>query len=310
MIAQADVLVENFRLGTMKKLGFSYEETNHINDRLIYCSLTGFGSTGPYEDRGGYDVIVQGMGGLMSITGEESGEPTRVGVPIVDITTGMFGAHGILTALYAREKTGKGQLVETSLLESQIAWLTNVGSNYLVSGKVPKRIGNMHPNITPYQPYKASDGYVIVAVGNDKLWKTFTHILGLSDLSEDPRFCTNALRNENRIELNKILENVFSQKTASEWTDMMLEKGIPAGPINTLDKVFTDPQVLARDMVATVNHPVAGEIKMAGFPIKFSQTPAKIQTHPPLLGEHTQEILQRLGYSLEEIGKMKEKSIV
>lgn len=310
LIAQADVLVENFRIGTMKKLGFSYKEAKQINSRIIYCSLTGFGSTGPYAERGGYDVIVQGMGGLMSITGDPEGEPMRVGVPIVDITTGMFGAHGILAALYTREKTGKGQLVETSLLESQIAWLTNVGSNYLISGKVPKRIGNMHPNITPYQPYKAKDGYVIVAVGNEKLWKIFTEVLGIPNLAEDPRFCTNALRNENRMELNSILEKIFLQKNADEWTEIMLEKGIPSGPINTMDKVFSDPQVLARDMLATVNHPVAGEIKMAGFPIKFSETPAIIKTHPPLLGEHTEEILQKLGYSLEEIAKMKENNSV
>lgn len=310
LIAQADVLVENFRLGTMKKLGFSYEEVSQINSRLVYCSLTGFGSTGPYAERGGYDVIIQGMGGLMSITGEEEGQPMRVGVPIVDITTGMFGTQGVLAALYAREKTGKGQFVETSLLESQIAWLTNVGSNYLISGKVPKRLGNMHPNITPYQPYKASDGYVIVAVGNDKLWKSFTEALGVPELSDDARFVTNALRNQNRTELNQILGKLFSQKTASEWTELMVVKGIPSGPINTMDKVFSDPQVLARDMLIQVKHPVAGEIKMAGLPIKFSQTPAKIKSHPPLLGEHTEEILEKLGYSLEDIHKLRENSVV
>ncbi len=310
LIQQSDVLVQNFRVGTMEKLGFSYETVKKINPALVYCSISGFGSTGPYSQRGGYDVIIQGMGGLMSITGEPNGEPMRVGVPIVDITTGMHATQGILAALFVRQKTGLGQLVETSLFESQLAWLTNVGSNYLISQKLPKRMGNQHPNITPYQPYQASDGYVIVAVGNDKLWQTFIQIIGMPELAKDERFTTNTLRNQHRQTLNQILASVFLKKTSAEWTELFTAADIPAGPINTLDKVFNDPQVTAREMLVTIEHPLAGSIQMTGIPLKFSETPGKISSHPPLLGEHTDLILKEIGYSTEQIVQLREKKII
>ncbi|HON45308.1 MAG TPA: CoA transferase [Planctomycetota bacterium] len=310
LLSSADILVENFRYGTMQNLGFSYEHICEQYPKLIYCSLTGFGSTGPYAYRGGYDVIVQAMGGIMSITGQPDGDPTRVGVPIVDLTTGMNGVQGILAALYAREKTGKGQLVESSLLETQVAWLTNAASNYLISGKVPQRIGNMHANITPYQPYKTKDGHITIAIGNEKLWHDFIDVLQRPDLGEDERFCNNALRNQHRTELNEILNPIFLEKTSQEWSDAFIQKGIPAGPINTIDKVFQDPQVLARNMVEEVEHPLAGTIKVVGMPIKFSSTFCKIQSAPPLLGEHSKEILLKLGYTKEEIDIFKATQVI
>lgn len=310
IIQQSDILVQNFRVGTMEKLGFSYDVVHRINPSLVYCSISGFGSTGPYATRGGYDIIAQGMGGLMSITGDPNGEPMRAGVPIVDITTGMFAVQAILAALLVRERTGEGQLVETSLLESQIACLANVGSNYLISGQIPQRIGNLHPNITPYQPFETSDGYVIVAVGNDKLWQTFVAILGSQQLGNDPRFATNAMRNQNRRELQEILSPIFKNKTTKEWSELLNQHDIPAGPINNISQVFQDPQVIARNMVVEIQHPVAGNIRMAGVPMKFSQTPSKINRHPPLLGEHTQKILEELCYSEDEIKKLKNQGAI
>ncbi len=304
LIQQSDILVQNFRVGTMEKLGFGYDVVHQQNPKLVYCSISGFGSTGPYSQRGGYDIIVQGMGGLMSITGEPQGQPMRVGVPIVDLITGMFAVQAILAALVVRSRTGQGQLVETSLLESQIACLANVGSNYLISGILPKRLGNMHPNITPYQPYATLDGYVTVAVGNDKLWQNFANIIGKAELLTDPRFSTNALRNQNREELNQILNPIFLKKTSEEWTNLLLANEIPAGPILTLDKVFADPQVQARNMVVEIEHPKAGLMRMANMPIQFSETPGQIKLPPPVLGEHTETILLNLGYTMSEIAEL------
>jgi formyl-CoA transferase len=311
LIQESDVLVENFRVGTMEKMGFGYKDVAKLNPKIIYCSMSGFGSTGPYRDRGGYDVIIQGMGGLMSITGEPDGPPSKVGVAIVDLTTGMLAIQGILAALLVRAKTGTGQLVETSLLESQVSWLANVGSNYLISGKLPQRLGNAHPNITPYQPYKASDGYVVVAVGNEKLWKIFCEkVIHRPELVHDPRFAANSLRNEHREELNLILDKIFLSTTAQEWTELLLQHGIPAGPIYTVADVFSDPQVIDREMVVQIEHPEAGKIKMAGIPIKFSATPAQIRSHPPLLGEHTDEVLLSLGYSHEQIETFRKRNVI
>lgn len=310
LIERSDILVQNFRVGTMEKLGFGYDAVHSMNPKLIYCSISGFGSTGPYANRGGYDIIAQGMGGMMSITGDPHGEPMRVGVPIVDITTGMFAVQAILAALLVKERTGQGQLVEASLLESQVACLANVGSNYLISGKIPQRIGNLHPNITPYQPFATQDGYVIIAVGNDKLWQTFVQVLGCPELANDARFVTNADRNQNRRELQQILAPIFKTKTSAVWAEIFTQHDIPAGPINNIEEVFQDPQVAARDMLVSIQHPQAGTIRMAGIPIKFSETPGQIRRHPPLLGEHTQSILQELGYSPEKIQQLRNQGAI
>ncbi len=308
LIEQADILVENFRVGTLKKLGLDYEEVKKINPQLIYCSISGYGSTGPYADRGGYDVIIQGMGGLMSINGQD--EPMKVGVPIVDITTAMMATQSILAALFVRARTGKGQLVETSLLETQVSWLANVGSNYLSSGNLPIKMGNSHPNIVPYQPYNAKDGQFIITVTNDKLWKNFCCGINRDDFFEDPKYKTNALRLKNRDELNKYLEDLFITKTVDEWINIFQELQIPIGPINNLEQVFNDPQVLDREMLVEMEHPT-GKIKMTGLPVKFSDTKASIRLAPPLFGQHTKDIIcQLLKYSESEYQILKDKKII
>jgi crotonobetainyl-CoA:carnitine CoA-transferase CaiB-like acyl-CoA transferase len=308
IIEQSDIFIENFRVGTLKKLGFDYEKVKEINPQIIYCSISGYGSTGPYAEKGGYDVIIQGMGGLMSINGDS--EPMKVGLPIVDITTAMLATQAILAALFVRSRTGKGQLVETSLLEAQVSWLANVGSNYLVSGKLPEKFGNQHPNIVPYQPYKAIDGSFIITVTNDKFWQKFCKVIGKPEFIDDERFKTNALRLAHRNELNSFLEPLFLSKTVAEWLNLFEKEEIPVGPINNLEQVFNDPQVLHREMLAEVKHS-SGNIKMAGIPIKFSETKPEIKLAPPLLGEHTEEIIcNLLKYSKEEFAELKKNKII
>lgn len=308
---RSDILIENFRYGTMDKLGLDYQAVSRINPRLIYCSISAFGTTGPYRQLPGYDFLVQAMGGIMSITGEPEGPPMKVGVAIVDVTAALYAAIAILSALMNREKTGEGQKVETSLLESQVAWLINVGSNYLISGKVPQRYGNAHPNIVPYQVFKAKDGYIALAVGNDLQWKKFCELAGVETLAENPRFKTNPDRVENRKELMEILDEVILKKKKEEWVKLCRDNGIPCGPINTIDKVFNDPQVLDRDMVLEVDHPTAGKIKLAGIPMKFSRTPGLIKSSPPLLGEHTDEVLSDLlGYNRQQILRLREEEAI
>jgi len=311
LVEKSDVLVENFRYGTMDKLGLDYETLKKINPKLIYCTISAFGTTGPYRELPGYDFLVQAMGGIMSITGEPDGPPMKVGVAIVDVTAALYATSAILAALFYREKTGEGQKVETSLIEAQVAWLINVGSNYLVSGEVPKRYGNAHPNIVPYQVFKAKDGYVALAIGNDLQWKKFCELAGVKELAENPKFETNPKRVENRKELIKILDKLMLEKRGKEWIKLCRDNGIPCGPINTIDKVFNDPQVLNRGMVVEVDHPTAGKIKLAGIPMKFSRTPAFVKSPPPLLGEHTNEVLSNLlGYSKEEILNLRKEQVI
>ncbi len=311
LVKKSDVLVENFRYGTMDKLGLDYETLKKINPKLIYCTISAFGTTGPYRELPGYDFLVQAMGGIMSITGEPDGPPMKVGVAIIDVTAALYATSAILAALFYREKTGEGQKVETSLIEAQVAWLINVGSNYLVSGEVPKRYGNAHPNIVPYQVFKVKDGYVALAIGNDLQWKKFCELAGVKELAENPKFETNPKRVENRKELIKILDKLMLEKRGKEWIKLCRDNGIPCGPINTIDKVFNDPQVLNRGMVVEVDHPTAGKIKLAGIPMKFSRTPAFVKSPPPLLGEHTNEVLSNLlGYSKEEILNLRKEQVI
>lgn len=292
LVKEADVLVENFRGGTMDKLGLGYDVLKEINPRLIYSACTGFGMTGPYKFDPAYDVIVQGMGGIMSITGQEGGEPTKVGASIGDITAGIFSAVGIMMALYAREKTGKGQLVDVSMLDCQVAILENAIARYMNAGVSPKPIGNRHASITPFQSLKTSDGYVIIAVGNDTLWQKFCGLIDRPDLAADPRFTTNPLRTENVKVLGEELTKTFVTKTMDEWLHILKKGGIPVGPINDVERVIKDPAVIARDMIVTTHHPVAGDVEMAGVPIKLSDTPGSVDGPAPTLGQHTREILK------------------
>lgn len=292
LVKQADVLVENFRGGTMDKLGLGYDVLKEINPRLIYSACTGFGMTGPYKHDPAYDVIVQGMGGIMSITGQEDGEPTKVGASIGDITAGIFSAVGIMIALYNREKTGKGQLVDVSMLDCQVAILENAIARYMNAGVSPKPIGNRHASITPFQSLKTKDGYVIIAVGNDTLWQKFCGLIDRPDLAADARFTTNPLRTENVKVLSEELTKTFVTKTMDEWLHILKEGGIPVGPINDVERVIKDPGVIAREMIVTTHHPIAGDVEMAGVPIKLSETPGSVDAPAPTLGQHTREILK------------------
>jgi len=304
---KSDILIENYKVGTLDKMGLGYEEIKKINPGIIYCSITGFGQNGPYKDKPGYDFMIQGMGGIMSFTGDPEGPPMKVGVAIVDITAGLFASSAILAALRHREKTGVGQFIDIALLDSVVAWLANVGSNYLISGQLPRRFGNAHPNIVPYEPFMAGDGvYIALAVGNDPQWRKLCKLAGIEELAEDPRFATNAARVNHREDLIPIIQKKMLDRPAEEWLQVLDENKIPCGPINTLDKVFSDPQVLAREMVADVPHPTAESFKMVASPMKFTETPCEITRHPPLLGEHTDEILKEmLDFSEERIASLK-----
>ncbi len=301
LIDRSDILVENFRPGTLDRLGFSYEVVSHRNPRMVYCSISGFGQTGPLASRPGYDLILQGEGGLMSLTGFPDREPTKVGVAIADIVAGMFACQGILLALYARERTGEGQRVDIGLLDGQVAILTFQAGIYFMTGRVPGRRGNEHPMIAPYETYRARDGYFNLAVGNDSLWQTFCQTVGLSDLLQDSRFASVSSRVENRPALNAILGKIFAEKTVAEWLQTLTKAGIPCGPIHTLADVLTHPQTLARGMVVERPHPLLGSLKLTGTPVKLSATPGAVTTAPPLLGQHTEEVLRELGYSAADV---------
>lgn len=288
----ADVLVENFRPGTMERLGLGERELRAVNPRLIYASLSGFGADGPMKDWPGYDLIIQAWGGLMSVTGMPDGEPTKVGVAIVDIVAGLMLGKAILAALFARERTGVGQKLETSLLEAEVACLINAGSNYLVGGVVPGRWGNAHPNIVPYQSFKSRDGYLVIGVASEGIWRRLCQAIGMAGLADDPRFARNPQRVEHRGELIDILTEIFLQRDTAAWMTLLIDAGVPCAPVQTIDQVFLAPQVIAREMVVEVPHPTAGTIRMAGLPVKFSGTPASIRLAPPLLGQHTAEVLR------------------
>jgi formyl-CoA transferase/CoA:oxalate CoA-transferase len=310
LIKQSDVIVENFRPGTMEKLGLSYSEVKEINPKIIYCSISGFGQDGPYRLLPGMDQVLQGMGGLMSITGEPNGPPIKVGVAVADIAGGMFAAYGIMVALFYREKTGKGQKIDNSLLDNQVAWLTYRAGAFFVSGEISKPLGSGHPVIVPYQAFKAKDTYFNLAVGNDQLWEKFCIAVGLEEIMNDPKYATNSMRVKNREDVVKIIEDLICTKEASEWLNLLTEAGIPCGPIYTMEKLFSDPQVLHRKMVIELDHPKAGTIKVTGVPLKLSDTPGEILTPPPVLGQHTKDILLDLGYNEKDIEEMYKKNII
>lgn len=294
MVKNADIVVENYRPGTMEKFGLGYEELKMINPKIIYAACSGFGQTGPYRTKPAYDIIVQAMGGIMSITGPEGGPPTRVGASIGDITAGMFTAYGIMLALFHRERTGEGQKIDVGMLDCQIAILENAISRYTTSGSVPAPLGNRHPSITPFSSYSAKDGHIIVGAGNNRLWERLCNLIGRPELVTDPRFDTNGNRNTNTDALTVILNEIFQTKTIDEWLSVLEEAGIPCAPINTIDRTVNDPHIKARDMIVEVQHPVAGKMKIPGIPVKMSETPGSIHSPAPTLGQHAHEIMQEI----------------
>ena len=294
LIKRSDVLVENFRPGTLARFELDFESVSKLNPNLIYCSITGFGQTGPLRDKPGYDFMIQAMGGLMSITGEQEGEPMKVGVAVADLFAGQNAVIAILAALQARTQTGRGQHLDISLFDSQVAMLANVASNYLISGNLPKRYGNAHANIVPYQSFQASDAWFVLAVGNDRQFEKLCEVIGKRELASDARFTINSERVRNREELISILKPSFQTRTANEWLLLLEDAGIPCGPINTLDKVFSMPQVQAREMVVPMQHKEIRDLRLVGSPLKFSDTPIDYKLPPPGLGEHTEEVLRKL----------------
>jgi formyl-CoA transferase len=311
LVKSADVIIENFRPGTMERLGLGEKELRALNPRLIFASLTGFGADGPMSDWPGYDLIVQAWGGLMSITGTPDGEPVKVGVAIIDLVAGLMLGNAITAGLFAREKSGVGQRIDTSLLEAEIASLINVGSNYLVGGTVPARWGNAHPNIVPYQNFKTADGYLVIGVASEVIWKRFCQAIGRPELTDDRRFADNSKRVQNRAELISLLSELFLKRNNQAWFDRLTAAEVPCAPVQSIDQVFQAPQVLHRDMLMEVEHPTAGKVRMAGLPVKFSLTPASVRLPPPLLGQHNTEILKSwLGMNAEAIEELKREKII
>ena len=310
LAATADVVVENFRPGVMDALNVGYDTLAAANPRLVYCAISGFGADGPYAGRPGLDQIIQGTSGLMSITGFEGGEPVRVGIPIADLLTGMWAAFGILAALQARERTGRGQKVETSLLESMVGTLGFQAVRVLNGAGVPPPAGNHHPINAPYGVFRTRDGYITIGATGDKRWPKFCEVIGAPELPADPRFATNGDRHARRFELAEVLAGYLQAHTSAEWEEMLNAAGIPCGPIYRLDEALSQPQVLHREMVVERPHPTMGTVRLLGVPYKLSETPAAITRTPPLFAEHTEEILDELGLSHDEIARLSEAGVI
>ena len=312
---RADILLENYKVGDLKRYGLDYDTLSAINPRLVYCSITGFGQDGPLKDRAGYDFMVQGMGGLMSITGERDdlpgGGPQKAGVAIADLMTGMYSTVAILAALEERHKSGRGQYIDMALLDTQVAWLANQNTNYLIGGEVPVRMGNAHPNVVPYQTFATQDGSIILAVGNDGQFKRFCEAAGIADTGGDQRFASNALRIANREACIAAITPAMKRKTTAEWIAVLEPLGVPCGPVHRLDEVFANPQIGHRKMKVEVPHPLSGTVPLVANPIKYSRTPLSYETPPPLLSQHTEDVLRSLlGKSDAEIAALRAGGII
>jgi crotonobetainyl-CoA:carnitine CoA-transferase CaiB-like acyl-CoA transferase len=310
LVERADVLVENFRPGVLEKLGFGYEAVAAKNPRIVYCSISGFGQTGPYRDRPGYDVIAQGESGMMDLTGYPDGPPAKLGASLADVVAGLYSLNGILLALLARHKTGRGQQVDVSLLDGMVSTLTYQALIYLSTGRSPKRLGTRHPSIVPYECFHASDGYVNIAVTNQKQWEHFCRVVGLPGLAADSRFDSMKARLAHYDELRPMIDRIISKMTRSETISLMDSVGIPAGPINTVGEILEDPHIQAREMVVELTHPEYGPLRMLGIPIKLSDTPGIVENAPPRFGEHNREVLSKLGYSEEEVRRFAEMGAI
>lgn len=311
LIETADVLVENFRPGTMEGFGFGYEKVQQINPRLVFCSISGFGHTGPKSELPGYDLIIQGEGGTASLTGDPNGPPYKVGTSQADIVAGMMAFQGILLALLARVQTGRGQKIDLGMLDCQVALLTYQAGIYFATGQSPTRMGNQHPTITPYETYRCQDGYINLACGNDGMWRNFCKAAGHEDWSKDERFLTNAARVQNRRALSSLIEPIMLEKSTQEWIEVLRQVGIPCGKIQSVGEVCEDPQVLARDMVVPIEHPKAGPLRVTGVPIKLSDTPGAVVLPPPLLGEHNREVLEEwLHMSASDVEQLRQGGAV
>ena len=315
LVQQSDVLIENFKVGGLAAYGLDYQSLKTTYPKLIYCSVTGFGQNGPYAQRAGYDFMIQGLGGLMSLTGraddEEGAGPMKVGVALTDILTGLYATIGILAALNHRSETGQGQHIDTALLDVQVACLANQAMNYLTTGKAPARLGNAHPNIVPYQDFPTADGDLILTIGNDTQFRKFAEVAGHPEWADDPRFASNQARVANRSVLIPLIRQTTVFRTTDEWMAALEPAGVPCGPINSLDKVFADPQIRARQMQIAMEHSLAGSVPLVASPLRLSATPVHYRQAPPLLGEHTDSVLmQRLNFSPEDIARMRASGIL
>ena len=319
LAGRCDVLIENYKVGDMSRYGLDADRLRALNPALIYCSITGYGQSGPYRDRAGYDFAIQGLGGLMSVTGasekeirddQPGGGPQKAGVAVADLFTGMYATTAILAALRHRDRTGQGQVIDMALLDSQVAMLANLGANYLTTGVAPQRAGNAHQNIVPYQVFQATDGHLIVAVGNDHQFRKFCAVAGCDELSTDARFATNASRVRHRELLVPLLAARIRERSRYEWLTALEVAKVPCGPINDLADVFADPQVQARDMVVELPHPLSGSVRLVGSPIRLSATPVSYRRAPPLLGEHTEEVLLEFGIDPAELARLRQFKVV
>ena len=310
LIERADVVIENFRPGVLEKLGFGYHAISKVNERAVYCSISGFGQTGPYSDRPGYDVIAQGESGMMDLTGYPDGPPAKLGASLADVVAGLYAFQGVLLALLARQKTGKGQQVDVSLLDSMVSTLTYQALIYLTTGRSPQRLGTRHPSIVPYECFKAQDGFVNIAVTNQKQWLNFCQVLGFSEIAVDPRFETMKARLANYDTLKPMIDRALSAMTRTEVMARMSDVGIPSGPINTVGEILEDPQIHAREMVVALTHPEYGPLRLLGIPIKLSDTPGTVEMAPPRFGEHNREVLFKLGYSEADVARFAESGVI
>ncbi|MEE9274134.1 MAG: CoA transferase [bacterium] len=311
LIEKADILVQNFRPGAIERLGFGWEACRGWNPRLIYSAISGYGQTGPSRERPAYDILLQAEGGLMSITGPLGGSPYKTGVAIADLTTALFAVQGVLLAVIARERTGRGQLVDTAIQDGQAALMSHAAGNYFGSGSPPGRMGNRHPSISPYREFACSDGVLIVAAANDSLWQRFARAIGRADLAEDPKWERNPDRVAGRDELEGEIEDILKTKTRKEWAEIISAGGVPCGPVRDIAELCADPQIAHREMVVEMEHAANGILRMMGIPIKLSDTPGSLRLPPPMLGEHTEEILTGLlGRDSGEVARLREKGVV